>query len=1084
MMRDRSCSVWILVVLSPLLVAAALLSFTTRGETATEDEAPRILDIQRRGSELVVRASVPTGVARVLLEGCRRDDLRAWVPRAVIRVVAGETEAMFRIPLEAGLEMFRVRADRTDPLPLAYYAGTTNFPGEPAGAGPGGFRSDAAGPPEGDGGAASREVVESDIYAVRGDTLFFFNQFRGLQVIDIANPDAPRVRGTFPLPGMGEQMYLLQDRYAVLLAHDPCSQWGVEAESAVILVDTESVPPLELARLPIPGRIVESRLVGTALYVATETWKPADNDAGAWTSGTWVASFNLTDVSHPTPREPLWFRGSGNVVTATDRFLFVAIADYSSTWPWKTDLQIVDISSPDGSMASFASIPLAGRVPDKFKIDLLDDVLRIVVEATETASSARWLTVLETFRLADPRSAAPVAVVPLDRLELAHGERLFATRFDGARAYIVTFERIDPLWVIDLSNPEALAIAGELEIPGWSTYIRPMGDRLLALGFDDARGSRVAVQLFNVADAAHPTLLAKVPLGENGSWSEATQDEKALGVFPEDGLLLVPLSDWNNATGRSGVQVIDFTRDSLTRRGFLESPSLVPRRAALHDERLLAVSGRELITADLRNRDEPAVRATVELAYPVERVLVTPNHLLEFAGTSARVRPLEGEPGASTSTLVDLGKLPVIGATLRGPYLHLIQGLPATVSWEQDAPSGSWSAHTNAGLVSVSVWDASALPALTKLGEATTDTDQTWLSDQQPFWLEEKLLVWTTAGNSWSPWWWWGGPYWRDVAAPGRFAGPVADFWGPWWYGGSRELIAVGTSNPGAPKILSRTQLGNGADAAGEVFAHGLLLFSSRQRLESEVTGTNAVVETVWVPGDETTAGGSNEPGGSADSKGEWRRVTNSYPIVRWWSKYDLDVADFSGDPARPVIRPPVAIPGTLRGVSREGSLLHTTATRAAAGSDAQQTWLEASAYDGVEVHLIDSIVIADLNSSESQAVAAYEDIAYVVRGGWATNAQQRLEVWRIDPAGHWQSGVTRELAAAPGEIRIFGDLLLTRSGGVLNLFGIAAPSEPEPLSILPMPGCFDGDLNRASGDSAHGLWLPLGDYGAVRIGP
>jgi uncharacterized secreted protein with C-terminal beta-propeller domain len=142
-------------------------------------------------------------------------------------------------------------------------------------------------------------------------------------------------------------------------------------------------------------------------------------------------------------------------------------------------------------------------------------------------------------------------------------------------------------------------LRANLEVPGWSTFIRPLGDRLLTLGVDDARGWRVSVQLFDVSNPARPLLIDREPLGEDSSWSEANQDEKAFGIFPEAGLLLVPVSEWKNDGGAHGVQLLDFGRDTLAKRGLLASDEVVPRRATLRGERVLAVSGRELVTADV-----------------------------------------------------------------------------------------------------------------------------------------------------------------------------------------------------------------------------------------------------------------------------------------------------------------------------------------------------------------------------------------------------------------------------------------------------------------------------------------------------
>ena len=66
---------------------------------------------------------------------------------------------------------------------------------------------------------------------------------------------------------------------------------------------------------------------------------------------------------------------------------------------------------------------------------------------------------------------------------IAPGETIWSARFIGDRGYLVTFETIDPLWVIDLSDPTNPTILGELEVPGVSTYIHPVDENtLLTIG--------------------------------------------------------------------------------------------------------------------------------------------------------------------------------------------------------------------------------------------------------------------------------------------------------------------------------------------------------------------------------------------------------------------------------------------------------------------------------------------------------------------------------------------------------------------------------------------------------------------------
>ena len=103
--------------------------------------------------------------------------------------------------------------------------------------------------------------------------------------------------------------------------------------------------------------------------------------------------------------------------------------------------------------------------------------------------------------------------------DIAPGERIWSARFAGDRAYLVTFETIDPLWVIDLTNPTNPIILGELEVPGVSTYIHPVdSETLLTIGIGpgpDGLGldwSITQVSLFDVSDPANPTLADSLQL--------------------------------------------------------------------------------------------------------------------------------------------------------------------------------------------------------------------------------------------------------------------------------------------------------------------------------------------------------------------------------------------------------------------------------------------------------------------------------------------------------------------------------------------------------------------------------------------
>ncbi len=105
-------------------------------------------------------------------------------------------------------------------------------------------------------------------------------------------------------------------------------------------------------------------------------------------------------------------------------------------------------------------------------------------------------------------------------------EALYGVRFLDDTAYAVTFERIDPLYAIDLSNPTDPFIAGELEVTGFSDFLHPVTDDLL-LGLGGGANGGVKLELFDVSNIAQPLSRGSATIGGPGSYSEARYDRHA-----------------------------------------------------------------------------------------------------------------------------------------------------------------------------------------------------------------------------------------------------------------------------------------------------------------------------------------------------------------------------------------------------------------------------------------------------------------------------------------------------------------------------------------------------------------------------
>ena len=118
---------------------------------------------------------------------------------------------------------------------------------------------------------------------------------------------------------------------------------------------------------------------------------------------------------------------------------------------------------------------------------------------------------------------------------LAKGEMIYSVRFMKDKAYIVTFRQIDPLFVIDTSDPTLPKVLGELKIPGFSNYLHPISDNtLLGIGqdADEETGQQggIKLSLFDVSDTAKPEEIDSIILGESGSYAEVLNNHKALMV--------------------------------------------------------------------------------------------------------------------------------------------------------------------------------------------------------------------------------------------------------------------------------------------------------------------------------------------------------------------------------------------------------------------------------------------------------------------------------------------------------------------------------------------------------------------------
>lgn len=257
---------------------------------------------------------------------------------------------------------------------------------------------------------------------------------------------------------------------------------------------------------------------------------------------------------------------SGATMYATSEHTYLATQRWVDWWAWD-DVRIreeaegitthIHLFETIGHSAPryVASGEVTGFLLNQFAMDEHDGRLRVA----STTAPVGWWSSDDSESLVTVLEADGTELVEVGRVDgLGLTEQIYSVRFMGDVGYVVTFRQTDPLYVVDLSDPTAPRVAGELKIPGYSAYLHPVGEgRILGLGQDADETGRVTgtqLSLFDVSDPANPVRLDTVTM--EGGWSQAESDHHAFTYV--DGLILAPYERWEwIETGDGGRSMYD-----------------------------------------------------------------------------------------------------------------------------------------------------------------------------------------------------------------------------------------------------------------------------------------------------------------------------------------------------------------------------------------------------------------------------------------------------------------------------------------------------------------------------------------------
>jgi hypothetical protein len=309
--------------------------------------------------------------------------------------------------------------------------------------------------------------------------------------------------------------------------------------------------------------------------------------------------------------DPVTIVADGSTVYGTEKSLYVA-NDHSmagmieappTPTSTRTELYQFDISHP-GRPVHVASGAVDGNLLNQYSMSEYRDHLRVATTNSSQGGPQSMITVLRR----NGNELTQVGQVS----GLGAGERIYAVRYFGDTGYVVTFRQTDPLYTVDLRDPTAPRVTGELKITGYSAYLHPAGDgRLIGVGQGADENGRVQgaqVSLFDTSDPAGAKVIAQYQLP--GAWTEAENDPHAFLYWPAKGLLVLPVTGGvvdphSGPDQTAGALVLKVGEGSFEQAGTLTHTSeryggvVLPRRALVIGDELWTVSEAGMLVSGL-----------------------------------------------------------------------------------------------------------------------------------------------------------------------------------------------------------------------------------------------------------------------------------------------------------------------------------------------------------------------------------------------------------------------------------------------------------------------------------------------------
>jgi uncharacterized secreted protein with C-terminal beta-propeller domain len=387
-------------------------------------------------------------------------------------------------------------------------------------------------------------------------------------IVDVYPPQDAEIISRIGVIGSISEIYLSQGKL-VLVGTDYSYSSNYNPFINLYNIDAQDNPSL-LQSIRLSGNYVSSRLIGDYFYaiasqrsynIESEDDLPVPANEIYYTD-TYDSSYTFTTITASNindndelPINHTVLIGSSSLiyVSLTNIYITHRISNFNQYSSFsmirdeegsneETAIHRISISGSDIQYESSGLV--TGRILNRYSMSEHNNFFRVATTTGHVSRSDEG-TALNQVHVLD---------LQMDLIgqinNIAPGERIYSARFMGDRAYLVTFDKVDPFFVIDLKNPVAPKILGELKIPGYSDYLHPYDENhIIGLGKDTVLAEEgtfswyqgVKLSLFDVRDVTNPKEVSKFIIGDRGTYSTAQRDPHAFLFSRDKNLLVLPI---------------------------------------------------------------------------------------------------------------------------------------------------------------------------------------------------------------------------------------------------------------------------------------------------------------------------------------------------------------------------------------------------------------------------------------------------------------------------------------------------------------------------------------------------------------